>query len=75
METYRDLINDSGVGAYEVSNDSITVRFKIGAVYLYNYASTGVTDIEEMKRLAESGDGLNSYIGRKVKGNYAKRLA
>ena len=74
METYRDLNNDSGVSAYEISNNSITVRFKTGAVYLYNYASTGVTDIEEMKRLAESGDGLNSYIGRKVKGNYAKRL-
>lgn len=74
METYRDLNNDSGVSAYEISNDSITVRFKTGAVYLYNYASTGVTDIEEMNRLAKSGDGLNSYISRKVKGNYAKRI-
>ena len=74
METYRDLNNDSGVSAYEISNDSITVRFKTGAEYLYNYASTGVTDIEDMKRLAKSGDGLNSYISRKVKGNYAKRI-
>ena len=74
MDTYRDLNNDSGVSAYEISDDSITVHFKTGAVYLYNYLSTGVTDIEEMKKLAKSGDGLNSYIGRKVKGNYAKRI-
>ena len=74
METYRDLNNDSGVSAYEISDDSITVRFKTGAVYLYNYSSTGVTDVEEMKKLAKSGDGLNSYIRRKVKGNYAKRI-
>lgn len=75
MKTYRDLNNDSGITAYEISDNSIAVRFKTGAVYLYNYSSTGITDIEEMKKLAESGDGLNSYIGRKVKGNYAKRLA
>ena len=74
MKVYRDLDNDSGVRAYEIGEESITVRFKTGAVYLYNYLSTGALHIEQMKRLAEAGDGLNSYIGRKVKGNYAKRL-
>ena len=74
MKIYRDLNNDSGINAYEISDDSITVRFKTGAVYLYNYLSTGAIHIEEMKRLAEAGDGLNSYIGRKIKGNYAKRI-
>ena len=74
MKVYRDLNNDSGINAYEISDDSITVRFKTGALYLYNYLSTGVIHVEEMKRLAEAGDGLNSYIGRKVRGNYAKRL-
>lgn len=74
MEAYRDLNNDSGISAYEINEDSITVYFKTGAVYLYTYTSTGVTHIEEMKRLAKSGDGLNSYISRKVKGNYAKRI-
>lgn len=74
METYRDLNNDSGISAYEISSDSITVRFKTGAVYLYNYSSTGATHVEEMKRLAESGDGLNSYISRNIGKNYAKKL-
>ena len=74
MKTYQDLNHDSGVSAYETSSDSITVRFKTGAVYLYNYSSPGAVHVEEMKRLAESGDGLNSYIGKNVRKNYAKKL-
>lgn len=74
MKAYRDLNNDSGINSYEVSDDSITVRFKTGSVYLYTYLSTGAVQIEEMKRLAESGDGLNSYISKNIRKNYAKKL-
>lgn len=74
MEQYRDLNGDSGVVAYEIGSDSITVEFRGGATYSYNYGSAGRSHIETMKGLAASGDGLNSYINRNVKKLYAAKL-
>jgi hypothetical protein len=74
MEYYKNLGGSSGVAAFEVSNDSITVQFKDGSVYLYNYNSTGNRNIEHMKALAVAGQGLNSFIGRFVRKRYAQRL-
>ncbi|MCX6828349.1 MAG: hypothetical protein NT002_03600 [candidate division Zixibacteria bacterium] len=74
MERYKDIGGDSGVAAYEIGSDSITVQFKDGAVYLYTYASAGSDAIETMKGLAVSGDGLNSYINRNVRKKYAAKL-
>ncbi len=74
MERYQDLSGDSGVYAFEIGDDSITVEFKGGATYLYNYASTGREYTEKMKVLALSGDGLNSYINKYVKNMYASKL-
>ena len=67
MERYKNLGGNSGVAEYETKEDAITVKFKDGAQYLYNYASAGKDNIEEMKRLAIIGKGLNSYINRYVK--------
>lgn len=74
MERYKNLGGDSGVSAYEIGSDSITVQFNDGAMYLYNYASTGREAIETMKSLATSGRGLNSFISRSVKKRYASKL-
>lgn len=74
MEHYKDLNGDSGVVAYEVGNDSISIEFKGGATYLYNYGSAGHDHIEKMKGLAVSGDGLNSYINKYVRKLYAVKL-
>ena len=75
MQPYRDLDGDSGVDAYESGPDFIKVRFRgpPAAVYTYTYASAGSGHVEEMKRLAASGDGLNAYINRHVRGNYASK--
>lgn len=75
METYRNSGGDSGIVAYEIGVDSITVQFATGAVYLYTYASAGSFSIEEMKSLAKTGNGLNSYIMRNVRTNYASKLS
>lgn len=75
MERYRDVDGDSGVAAYEIGDNSITVKFKDGAVYLYTDASAGPRHIEQMKRLARAGDGLNSYINLHVKKRYARKLS
>lgn len=74
MQPYKDIDGDSGVSAYDIGPDSITIQFKDGSIYLYNYASAGSSAIETMKQLAASGDGLNAYINTNVKKNYASKL-
>lgn len=71
MERYENLNGDSGVVAYEIGPDFIRVQFADGAVYLYNFASTGSHNIEHMKQLARNGQGLNSFINTTVRKAYA----
>ena len=73
MLAYKNIGGDSGVAAYESGPEHIRVQFSTGAVYLYTYQSAGSSNIEQMKRLAESGQGLNSFIGTVVKKQYAMR--
>lgn len=74
MRPYEDSSHESGVSAYEFGDDFIAVRFKSGEVYVYDYRSTGRAAVEKMKRLAESGRGLSTYISREVRENYATKL-
>ena len=74
MERYRNLAGNSGVAAYEIGADSITVRFQDGDTYLYTNASAGADTIAEMKRLAHAGRGLSSFISRTVRDRYAAKL-
>ena len=73
MEYYRNLSGDSGVTAYECGSDYIRVQFSDGAIYRYSYSSAGSHNIEEMKRLAQYGEGLNSFINRRVRMGYERR--
>ena len=73
MKRYRDLSGQSGVVAYDVSDDAVTVKFRDGDVYRYDYATTGRREVEEMKRLAVAGQGLSTYIARVVKDRYARK--
>ena len=74
MQPYADINRDSGVKAYRIEDDSIIVKFKTGTNqnYEYTYSSAGSSDVERMKTLAKSGDGLNSFIS-KNKPTYASR--
>ena len=74
MERYKNLGGHSSVQAFELGQDSITVEFNDGGTYLYNYASTGTTHVDQMKGLALAGHGLNSYIIRCVMKAHAARL-
>lgn len=67
MKIYKDINGDSGVYGYEIGTDYINVQFKDGSVY--TYLSAGRDKVEIMKVLAESGNGLNSFINR-----YARKL-
>jgi Zn/Cd-binding protein ZinT len=54
----------SGVDAFKISPDSITVKFKNGANYLYTYTSAGKKIIELMKSLAQANHGLSTFISQ-----------
>ena len=70
MERYRNSVGDSGVSAYEIGSDYIIVKFSGSSrTYTYSYRKAGRSHVEEMKSLARSGSGFNSYINR-----YAKYL-
>jgi hypothetical protein len=75
MESYANHGGDSGVVGYQIGEDYIWVMFQGGAVYLYTYGSSGQNDIEQMKRLARQGHGLNEYINRYIRKRYARREA
>lgn len=70
MERYKNRNGNSNIAAYEIGVNFIKVKFNDGAVYLYNYASTGAANIAHMIRLAREGSGLNSFISRVVRKNY-----
>lgn len=74
MEPYKNLGQNSGVTAYEVGPTHIDVAFNDGAVYRYDDQYPGLEATEDLKRLAAAGRGLNSYINRFVRSNYAEKL-
>jgi hypothetical protein len=71
MERYRNSGGDSGISSYEIGNDFIIVKF-IGTfrTYRYSYRKAGQHHVENMKRLARDGSGLNGHINRYVKNLY-----
>ncbi|BAW02936.1 uncharacterized protein TTMY_2576 (plasmid) [Thermus thermophilus] len=73
MKPYANLSGKSGVVAYEEGPDWICVKFSDGSSYLYTYRSAGSHHVEEMKRLARQGQGLNAYINRFVRKLYASK--
>ena len=73
MTRYLNLGGDSGVEAYEIGYDYITVYFaKAARGYTYSYRSAGHANVETMKQLARNGHGLNSFINRYVRYLYER---
>ena len=75
MQNYKNINGNSGVESYEIGEDYILVKFKLQSfssrdTYKYTYASAGMDNVEQMKRLAEVGYGLNSFVNRFVKYKY-----
>ncbi len=73
MQHYRNTSGNSGVLAYNYDEDSINVMFSDGSVYKYSYRSAGENTVEELKRLADLGSGLNSYINRFARKSYESK--
>lgn len=75
MERYKGQDDhSSGVRAYELLPDGIKLQFQDYRSYLYDYEKPGKHHVEEMKRLAQAGSGLTTYINQHVRKNYKKQL-
>jgi hypothetical protein len=74
MQKYADTDRDSGVDLFEISDTAIKVIFKSGPkVYVYTYTKPGQVHVEEMKKYALAGEGLNAYINSKIKSNFSHK--
>ena len=73
MKRYQSA-EDSGVAAYECGDGWIVIRFHRGGTYRYDARHPGALHVMEMQRLADSGEGLNTYINQHVRDDYAERL-
>lgn len=75
MEQYRNYGGGSNVKSYSIGDTYIKVSFnKSTRVYTYSYKSAGVENVEQMKKLARQGYGLNSFINKNVKYDYERWL-
>lgn len=72
MTRYSNLSGTSGVRAYQLETTAILVEFKDRTQYRYSYASAGVANVEHMKRLAEAGRGLATFIRQSAYGLYER---
>lgn len=66
MQQYSNNSGKSSVVAYYIGADFVVVQFPHNMFYKYTYSSAGQTAIEAMKRFAESGSGLGTYISTKA---------
>jgi hypothetical protein len=71
---YGNRSGQSGVAGYALVDDGIAVRFSNGAIYLYDRTCPGRMHVARMKQLAREGEGLATYISRRVGQRYARRL-
>lgn len=77
---YRARNPSAGVLTYELLDDewgreAIILEFADHKIrYLYNADRPGPQHITAMRRLAQSGDGLTTYVNQHVRENYAAKL-
>jgi len=71
---YKNTMGDSGINGYEATQDSIIVYFKNGGIYLYNAIKCGIQNIIKMKELAKIGTGLNEFINKYIKKEWAQKM-
>jgi hypothetical protein len=76
MKPYKNLSGDSGITEYEYGDNWIAIRW-YKFIYRYELATIGNEHLAEMKRLADYGDGLNTYINKRpeVKNGYFSKTS
>ena len=71
---YKDLSGSGGVTGYKFVPKGIILQFKFNELYLYDESKPGKEHVEQMKILAERGEGLTTYVNQHVRNNYKKKL-
>jgi hypothetical protein len=66
MQSYENVGGSSAIVAFEIGDDSITIKFVDGSVYMFTYQSAGSANVEQMKKYANFGHGLHGFISRFV---------
>lgn len=74
VQPYKSNNRNTGVIAYEIADNSISLRFRDGSIYLYTVKSTGKKHISQMKALAKEGAGLTTYVNQHVRDEYEAKL-
>ncbi|PJJ79140.1 hypothetical protein [Mucilaginibacter auburnensis] len=74
MQRYQSSNTNTGIIAYDILPDGISIKFRDGSVYLYTTESTGKEHLNKMEKLARKGEGLTTYINQHVRENYAEKL-
>lgn len=72
MTIYKNLGGNSNIYAFSIGEDYIDVQFNGGKIYKYSYYSAGKDKVEQMKKLAVQGQGLNSFIMRRARNDYER---
>ena len=70
MEIYLNHSGRSGIYGYDIGDYFIVIYFSKGSEYKWTYDSTGEDNVNQMKELARSGSGLNSFINNNCKDDY-----
>jgi len=63
----------SGVTAYEIGEDFISVQFRGGTIYKYSNSSCGIDAVQAMTNLALNSNGLSTYIAQN-KPNFESKI-
>jgi hypothetical protein len=68
---YANIGGNSGVASYDYGPDWMVVNFTTGSRYIYTLKSTTPESMGYLKKYAQEGKGLNSYIMRMLREDYA----
>lgn len=71
---YRNWGRNSPIRFYALGPSFIRIWFDDGGCYEYDNTRPGNGHVATMKRLAEEGRGLATYINQHVSKNYARKL-
>lgn len=66
LQAYANRHGDSGVTAWAIHGDTISVEFGHGAVYVYAARELGAPTFDALCRSARAGRGLATMISRDI---------
>lgn len=72
MQPYQNSSGSSNIDSYEIGDNYVRVGFSNGDVYVYTNDSAGEEVVNQMKSIAQSGNGLNGFINKYAKDGYAE---